>query len=148
MGKLDFSIKLDSPIEKLIPMIMNFEMLPTILPRQLKSVKILEESIDGIKTEEILVFKTLVKNEIKQTSLHKKVSNNCIHTEILSGPAAGTNIKINLEKYETNTDVCIEIDLKLSFKAKFLSPIIMKVYKHMLTGVFLKIDNLIIYEKK
>ena len=84
MGKLDFSIKLDSPIEKLIPMIMNFEMLPTILPRQLKSVKILEESIDGIKTEEILVFKTLVKNEIKQTSLHKKVSNNCIHTPIIN----------------------------------------------------------------
>jgi len=147
MGDLDFFIKLDSPVEKLIPMLMDFEMMPSILPRQLKSVKILQETDNGTITEEIIVFKTLVKNEIKQTSLHKKTSNNNIYTEILSGPAAGTKINTDLKKYEMNTEVHIQIDLKLSLKARFLSPIIKKVYRHMLTGVLLKIDNLIMENK-
>lgn len=122
---------------------MDFETLPTLLPRQLKSVKILEENEEGIKTEEIIVFKTLVKNEIKQISIHKKISNNHITSKIISGPASGTIIDIDLTRSNNQTEANIIIDLKLSFKAKFLSPIIKKAYRYMLTGVLLKIDNLI-----
>lgn len=146
MGELTFSMNLDSPIKKLVPMVMNFEMLPTLLPRQLKSVKILEENENGIKTEEILVFKTLIKNEITQTSLHKKISDNHITSKIISGPASGTHIDIKFTEFNNQTEVNIQINLELSFKAKFLSPIIKKVYRHMLTGVLLKIDNLIMNE--
>ncbi|MDA1347241.1 MAG: hypothetical protein O3C48_08515 [Crenarchaeota archaeon] len=141
MNELVFSIKLESPIQKLVPCIMDLESYPLMLPRQLKNIKILSETEEGIKTEETLMFKTLVKNEIKQTSIHKKISNNHINSKILSGPASGTNIDIELTELEGKTDVNVKVKLKLSVKALFLFPIIKKVYKNLLTGILLKIEN-------
>ena len=90
MSKLEFSMKLESSVEELMEVIMDFEKWPTFLPRQLKSVKILKKTENETTIEEILVFKTLVKNEIKQTSIYKKISDNSIHSQIISGHAKGT----------------------------------------------------------
>jgi len=44
MSKLEFSMKLESSVEELMKVIMDFEKWPTFLPRQLKSVKILKKT--------------------------------------------------------------------------------------------------------
>ena len=147
-NELLFSIKLESSIQKLVPRLMDFESHSLMLPCQLKNMKILSKTEEGIKTEEILVFKTLVKNEIKQTSIHKKISDNNINSKILSGPASGTNIDIELMESEGKTNVNIKVKLKLSLKALFLFPIIKKVYKNLLTGILFKIENSILSKEE
>jgi len=138
---LEFSLHLESTSEKLIKSMLCFEKMSTFLPRQLKSIKILEETDNKIVTEEILEFKTLIKNEIKQTSVHTLISNNKINTKIISGPAKGTNVDFLFKDLETGVEVSVNVDLQLSLKAKFLSPIIKKCYKHLLMGTLLKIDQ-------
>ena len=140
MSDLEFSIKLESDVKNLMQAIINFENWPNYLPAQLKSVKIIEKRENEITTEEILVFKTIIKNEIKQTTIHKIVSDHSIQSKVISGHAKGTVSNILLNEIESGTDVIIKIQLKLSLKSKFLSPIIKKVYKRMLHGVLLKID--------
>jgi len=140
MTKLEFSMKLESSKEKLMEKIMDFEKWPTYLPIQLKSVKIIKETENETTVEEILVFKTLIKNEIKQTSIYKKISDNSIHSEIISGHAKGTKTNISFQETESGVEVSVDIELKLSLKARFLSLIIKKVFKSFLQGVLLKID--------
>lgn len=140
MTKLEFSMKLKSSKEKLMEKIMDFEKWPTYLPVQLKSVKIIKETENETTVEEILVFKTLIKNEIKQTSIYKKISDNSIHSEIISGHAKGTKTNISFQETESGVEVSVDIELKLSLKARFLSLIIKKVFKSFLQGVLLKID--------
>jgi len=93
---------------------MDFEKWPTYLPVQLKSVKIIEETKNGTTIEEILVFKTLIKNEIKQTSIYKKISDNSIHSEIISGHAKGTKTNISFRETKSGVEVSVDIELKLS----------------------------------
>ena len=140
MRKLEFSMKLESSVEELMEAIMDFEKWSTFLPIQLKSVKILKKTENETTIEEILVFKTLVKNEIKQTSIYKKISDNSIHSQIISGPAKGTETNISFLVIESGVEVSVDIELKLSLKARFLSPIIKKVFKSFLQGILLKID--------
>ena len=140
MSKLEFSMKLESSVEELMEAIMDFEKWPTFLPRQLKSVKILKKTENETTIEEILVFKTFVKNEIKQTSIYKKISDNSIHSQIISGHAKGTETNISFLEIESGVEVSVDIELKLSLKARFLSPIIKKVFKVFLQGILLKID--------
>ena len=69
---LDFSINLPSPMEKLMELSEDFENLPKYLPDQLKSVRILEQKDNETRTEEIIVFSTIIKKEIIQETIHKK----------------------------------------------------------------------------
>ena len=140
MGDLEFSIKLKSDIKSLMQAIVDFENWPNYLPVQLKSVKIIEKRENEITTEEILVFKTIIKNEIKQTTIHKIISDHSIQSKVISGHAKGTIFNILLNEIESGTDAIVKIQLKLSLRSKFLSPIIKKVYKRLLHGVLLKID--------
>ena len=54
---------------------------------------------------------------------------------------------MKLEKKESGSKVTININLKLSLKARILLPIIKKVYSSLLTGVLYKIDNLLIEKR-
>jgi len=49
------------------------------LPDQLKSVRILEQNNNETKTEEIMVFSTILKKEIVQEAVHKKKNDNVLH---------------------------------------------------------------------
>ena len=80
-------------------------------------------------------------NEIKLEGFLNMGINN-LSTTILSGPAKDTIINISLIDNDSGTDVFIDIKLKLIFKAKMFLPIIKKIYKNLLTGIFYKIDNL------
>jgi len=141
MSKLDFSINLTASAENLMKLSTDYENLPEYLPHQLQSVKIIEKNDEKIITEEIFTFKTIFKNTIQQKAIHKKTSENTLHTEIISGPAKGTIINVKFENTDSGTNVVTEIDLRLNLKTKFLQPLIKKLYKKMLLGILYKMNT-------
>ena len=143
---LNFSINVPAPIDKLIKLSEDFENLPMFLPDQLKSVRILEQNNNETKTEETVVFSTLIKKKIIQQALHKKISDNKLNTEIISGPAKGTTIQTTFLKTDAGTNVSFNIDLKLNLKTKILKPLIKKYYKIILTAMLYKMNDKILEE--
>ena len=143
---LTFSMNVPAPIDKLIGLLEDFENLPMFLPDQLKSVRILEQNDNETKTEETMVFSTIVKKEIVQEAVHKKKNDNELITDIISGPAKGTTIQTIFLKTDTGTNVSFNIDLKLNLKTKILKPLIKKYYKIILTAVLYKMNNKILEE--
>ena len=144
MANLEFSLDLPAQPSQLMKLFEDYENLPKYLPDQLKSVKIIEKNETVTKTEEIVVFSTLIKKEIIQQALHKKISDNKLNTEIISGPAKGTMIYIMFETNNSGSKVIIKINLKLVLKAKILLPLIKKFYKIALTSILYKMNNVII----
>jgi len=138
---MDFSIQLKSLPKELFDILTDFEEFPNIVPRQIKNVRIIKKEGSDVITEETLVFKTVIKNEIIQ-QCHHKIGNNSINTKILSGPAKNSIINTSLKQIDKHTQISVDIDLKLILKAKIFLPIIKKIYKNLLTGIFYKIDNL------
>ena len=144
MANLEFSLDLPAQPSQLMKLFEDYENLPKYLPDQLKSVKIIEKNETVTKTEETVVFSTLIKKVIIQQALHKKISDNKLNTEIISGPAKGTMIYIIFETNNSGSKVIIKINLKLVLKAKILLPLIKKFYKIAITSVLYKINNMII----
>ena len=140
MGKTEFILTSKSPPERLLEYILDFEYYTTYFPIQIKDVKIIKHENNEIITEEKIVFSTLVKNVIKQKSLHKKISDKELITEIIDGPAKGTIVNISCKQIESGSEISFIIDLKLSLKAKFLQRLIKKFYKRYLTALILKIN--------
>ena len=144
MANLEFSLDLPAQPSQLMKLFEDYENLPKYLPDQLKSVKIIEKNETVTKTEETVVFRTLIKKVIVQQALHKKISDNKLNTEIISGPAKGTMIYIMFETNNSGSKVIIKINLKLVLKAKILLPLIKKFYKIAITSVLYKMNNMII----
>ena len=143
MTILEFSLDLPAQPNQLMKLTEDYENLPKYLPDQLKSVRIIEKNETETKTEETIVFSTLIKKEIIQQALHRKISDNKLNTEIISGPAKGTMIYTIFETNNSGSKIIIETDLKLILKAKILLPLIKKFYKTALTAVFYKMNNMI-----
>ena len=144
MANLEFSLDLPVQPGQLMKLFEDYENLPKYLPDQLKSVKIIEKNETVTKTEETVVFSTLIKKVIIQQALHRKISDNKLNTEIISGPAKGTMIYIIFETNNSGSKVIIKINLKLVLKAKILLPLIKKFYKIAITSVLYKMNNMII----
>ena len=144
---MEFSMNMESSVEEVFKKLIDFESMPDLLPRQLKNVEIISKKLDQIVTRETLVFKTIVKNEIVQESSHE-VGDNKIKTVITSGPAKDSEINMKLEKRDSGSTIIINIDLKLSLKARILLPIIKKAYQSLLTGILYKIDALIMEKNR
>lgn len=140
MSKLNFTMNVDAPAEKLMALACDYENYKNYLPQQIKSIKIIENTNDGTITEEVLVFSSILKKELVVQSLHKKISDTELFTKLLSGPAKETEVTICFNSGE-QTQIILNVDLKLSFKAKFLEPLIKKQYKLLLMGIFLKINT-------
>ena len=143
MTILEFSLDLPAQPNQLMKLTEDYENLPKYLPDQLKSVRIIEKNETETKTEETVVFSTLIRKKIIQQALHKKISDNKLNTEIISGPAKGTMIYTIFETNNSGSKIIIETDLKLILKAKILLPLIKKFYKTALTAVFYKMNNMI-----
>ena len=141
MSKLEFKTSSTLNSNILIKNIMDFEYYSKYFPLQIKEVKIIEEKDNEIITEEKIIFRTLVKNTIEQKSLHKKISENEIITEILEGPAKGTVVKILCNDVSSGSEIIINVELKLSLKATFLKPFIKNFYQKYLTALIFKITN-------
>jgi ribosome-associated toxin RatA of RatAB toxin-antitoxin module len=140
MTILDFNIKLSSPPNKLIKLATDYEKFSTYVPAQLKSIKIIESDMDKTITDEVLSFSTLKLN-IEQRTIHKKIAENQLLAEIISGPAKKSVIKTTFKKVENGTEVNINIDLHVSLKYKIFIPIIKKWYKMILTGILYKMNS-------
>ena len=66
MTILEFSLDLPAQPKQLMKLTEDYENLPKYLPDQLKSVKIIEKNETVTKTEETVVFRTLIKKVIIQ----------------------------------------------------------------------------------
>lgn len=143
---LIFSLLLPSPNDKIYEKMTDFENLKDYLPMQIESVKILKQLNESdleknqIITEENIVSNSILKASFIQKSLHT-LKENQLRTQIIEGPGKGTLINILFEKKEEQTLVSIEIDLKLKLKYIFLTPIIKKEYKKMLTSILYRINT-------
>jgi ribosome-associated toxin RatA of RatAB toxin-antitoxin module len=146
MTNLQFQTSSPIEPEKLMSYITNFECYQKFFPNQIKEVKILERQNNEIITEETIIFSTLIKSAFVQKSHHKLMSDKELFTEIIEGPAKGSMIKIICTKNDQGSQIKFDIDLKLSFKAKFLKPFIKKLYKRYLIAMVYKISALE-YEK-
>ena len=139
----DLQFIMDSSVEpeKLMNYIIDFESYKNFFPDQIKEVKILNKENNEIITEETIIFSTLIKKPFVQKSLHKIISDKELSTEILEGPAKGSVIKITCTKNDKGSQVEFDAELKLSLKAKFLSPLIKNFYKRYLTAIIFKITE-------
>ena len=141
MGNLQFSINSTLEPEKLMIYIIDFESYKNFFPDQIKEVKILDRQDNEITTEETIRFSTLIKRPFVQKSHHKIISDKELFTEILEGPAKGSTVNVTCSKNNQGTQVEFDAKLKLSFKAKFLLPLIKKFYKRYLTAIIYKITE-------
>ena len=141
MKNLQFIMDSSVEPEKLMNYIIDFESYKNFFPDQIKEVKILNKENNEIITEETIIFSTLIKKPFVQKSLHKIISDKELSTEILEGPAKGSVIKITCTKNDKGSQVEFDAELKLSLKAKFLSPLIKMFYKRYLTAIIFKITE-------
>ena len=141
MANLQFSINSSINPEKFMSSVTDFERYQKFFPDQIKEVKILERKNNEIITEETIIFSTLIKSPFVQKSHHKIISDKVLLTEILEGPAKGSVVKITCGKNEQGSQIKFDANLKLSLKAKFLTPFIKKLYKRYLTAIIFKITE-------
>ena len=141
MKNLQFIMDSSLEPEKLMNYIIDFESYKNFFPDQIKEVKILNKENNEIITEETIIFSTLIKKPFVQKSLHKIISDKELSTEILEGPAKGSVIKITCTKNDKGSQIEFDAELKLSLKAKFLSPLIKNFYKRYLTAIIFKITE-------
>ena len=141
MKNLQFIMDSSVEPEKLMNYIIDFESYKNFFPDQIKEVKILNKENNEIITEETIIFSTLIKKPFVQKSLHKIISDKELSTEILEGPAKGSVIKITCTKNDKGSQIEFDAELKLSLKAKFLSPLIKNFYKRYLTAIIFKITE-------
>ena len=136
---MEFNTTVECDYKEFLKILKDFENLPKYLPRQLQKIQILEKQDSIVIIEVILAFKSLIKNEISQKIKIETESDNKLILEVLDGHAKNTKVWIVTQSNDCKTQVNVNIDLKLSLKARILSPIIKREYKSLLTGVFLKI---------
>ena len=141
MANLQFQTNSSIEPEKLMSYITDFENYQKFFPHQIKSVKILDRQNNETITEETIIFSTLIKHAFVQKSRHKLISDKELFTEIIAGPAKGSAVKVICSKNDHGSQIKFDVDLKLSLKAKFLSPFIKKLYKRYLIAIIYKINN-------
>ncbi len=140
MTKIEFTINLAAAPKQLLEVVKDYENYPFYLPDQIQSVKIIKNEEGVIITEDIFIFKTIIKKEIKQESKHQVIGNQAL-IEILSGPAKNSTVDVLFEKIDSGSHILVKVDLKLGLKGKIFMPIIKRLYPIILTGVFYKMNT-------
>ena len=140
---MDLSVPTNS--KKLFELAIDFENFKKFSPAQIKDISIIEKSDDVIITEEILTFKTILKDiEIKQKTKHT-INYPFLISNVIEGPFKNTNLNIEfIEEELIKTKVSINADVKISLKYAMLSPIISRLYKGIITGLIYKMTNSIL----
>lgn len=131
--------------KKLFELAIDFENFKKFSPAQIKDISIIEKSDDAIITEEILTFKTILKDiEIKQKTKHT-INYPSLISNVIEGPFKNTNLNIEfIEEEPIKTKVSINANVKISLKYSMLSPIISRLYKGIITGLIYKMTNSIL----
>ena len=137
MSRIEMKCKLSAPLEKLMKMATDFEVIGKISPI-VSSLKILEKNEKQTITEEIIVIRN---HEITQQTAHRKLFDNKLGSEVLTGPFKGTTIQITFERINDYTEATINAEMKLSLKYKFFEPIIKKKYKNNIMAILYRINT-------
>lgn len=103
--KIGFTISSKLSPEKLLNYILDFEYYTNYFPLQIKDVRITKKEGNEITTEEKIVFSTLVKKVIAQKSLHKKILDNELVTEIIDGQAKGSIVNIICNRIDSGSEI-------------------------------------------
>jgi len=141
MTVLEFSLNLPASSSDLIKTATDYENFKKFLPSQIRNIEILEKNDGKIITQETLFFRSVIKKQFIQKTMHQPIQNNELVSQIIDGPAKNTRIKIIFNQLENGTAVIGEIDLKLSLKYKLFLPLIKKIYKNMIIGMMYKINT-------
>lgn len=141
MSDLKFELQLSADKDKLIDLATDYESIVNYLPNQIKHVKIIERNNEDIITEEKLLFSTIMKKEIIQKSIHRKMDESRLYTEIISGIFKGSKMIVSYEKNDKGTLVKSDIELKIPMRYKLLSILAKKAYKMILTSVLYKMNT-------
>ena len=141
--QIDLSVPTNS--KKLFELAIDFENFKKFSPAQIKDISIIEKSNDVITTEEILTFKTILKDiEIKQKTKHT-INYPVLISNVIEGPFKNTNLSIEfIEEESIKTKISINADVKISLKYSMLSPVISRLYKGIVTGLIYKMTNSIL----
>tara|TARA_B100000029_G_C17379485_1_gene889132 strand:+ start:433 stop:897 length:465 start_codon:yes stop_codon:yes gene_type:complete len=141
--EMDLSVPTNS--KKLFELAIDFENFKKFSPAQIKDISIIENSNDVITTEEVLTFKTILKDiEIKQKTKHT-INYPSLISNVIEGPFKNTNLSIEfIEQEPIKTKVSINANVKISLKYSMLSPIISRLYKGIVTGLIYKMTNYIL----
>ena len=143
MRIIDFEITLLGNMKNYLQLITDYENYVTYLPDQIKSVKVIEKSSEYTITEETLHLSNVISKTFVQQTKHYALQDNILKSEILSGPAKKSIIKLKLNEMDSKTNILIEIDVKLELKYKILLPIIKKSYKIFFMGILYKMQSTI-----
>jgi len=120
----------------------DYEQFPRYLPHQIKSVQIIEKTNDYTITEETLHLSSVISKTFVQQTKHYSFSDNLLKSEILSGPAKNSTIEITIDEKNSISHIIVNIDVKLEFKYKFLSPLIKKSYKTFLMSILYRMQSI------
>ena len=145
MPNFEMNLSVPTNSKKLFELAIDFENFKKFSPAQIKDISIIEKSDDVITTEEILTFKTILKDiEIKQKTKHT-INYPSLISNVIEGPFKNTNLNIEfIEEEPIKTKVSINADVKISLKYSMLSPIISRLYKGIITGLIYKMTNSIL----
>ena len=145
MPNFEMVLSVPTNSKKLFELAIDFENFKKFSPAQIKDISIIEKSDDVITTEEILTFKTILKDiEIKQKTKHT-IDYPSLISNVIEGPFKNTNLNIEfIEEEPIKTKVSINADVKISLKYSMLSPIISRLYKGIITGLIYKMTNSIL----
>ena len=145
MPNFEMNLSVPTNSKKLFELAIDFENFKKFSPAQIKDISIIEKSDDVITTEEILTFKTILKDiEIKQKTKHT-IDYPSLISNVIEGPFKNTNLNIEfIEEEPIKTKVSINADVKISLKYSMLSPIISRLYKGIITGLIYKMTNSIL----
>ena len=140
MVKVNYSSELDCNARNLFEILTDYENFSNYLPRQLKTIEVLDRHDNYTTIKTTILLRTLIKKEFSQTIRIEKKSENDLSIEILDGFTKGTRITISIRTQKEKTLCRVNSKIKLSLKTVILYPIIKKEYNSFLSGVFKKMS--------
>tara|TARA_B100001123_G_scaffold449615_1_gene615691 strand:+ start:14092 stop:17013 length:2922 start_codon:yes stop_codon:yes gene_type:complete len=140
MFNLEFSRVSNLERNKIWDILTDYKNISKFFPPQLKT-KIIEISENNTILEETLNI-SILKKQVLQKTIHKKINDNLIQIIVLSGPGKGSIINISLETINQKTKIVVHADIKLSLKYFLMYNFIKKKYHVILEMLFNKIDEI------
>ena len=141
MVKVNYSSELDCNARSLFEILTDYENFSNYLPRQLKTIEVLDRHDNYTTIKTTISLRTLIKKEFSQTIRIEKKSENDLYMEILDGFTKGTRITISILMQKEKTLCHVNSDIKLSLKTAILYPIIKAEHNHFVNRLFTNMSH-------
>ena len=141
MVKVNYSSELDCNARNLFEILTDYENFSNYLPRQLKTIEVLDRHDNYTTIKTTILLRTLIKKEFSQTIRIEKKSENDLSIEILDGFTKGTRITISIRTQKEKTLCHVNSNIKLSLKTAILYPIIRAEHNHFVNRLFTNMSH-------